>query len=461
MMRRAAIGVLGALLAVPAAAQEVPTLVVSDPSIDIRVDGQLYRDAWSLTWADEPDRTGIEVDGAAPKEMCLVSRDRSACVAIARGETRQLAARYDGKTYRIAITGTGPEARFDAAYRAENAGKVRIGIPEAYELVNIAIALTPYASAHPGLIARGSDYYRDVIAHFGRLRGHPFVLALDHQMTIQPASYVDLKMNGNAFVVDQAGHIAPSPIYDRIGSSMNFLRPYFDEMRAFAAASDFDAFYTAHQPFYDSQVSYVRNDIDVDAMIGWLGRNFPSVEPYDTISIVFSPLVGYNQSMTTISDGDFRELQPHVNFPYPDTIDQNVSDAARPFVAGEILFTELNHGFINPTAKPFADRIAAALSPRADWVRADASADAYPSAQDVFNEMMNWALIDCFALDAAPAADHAAIQQRTRKIMVGRGFTRFPEFDRYLSALYRDRAPGTSLEVLYPQIIGWFEAHAN
>jgi hypothetical protein len=50
-------------------------------------------------------------------------------------------------------------------------------------------------------------------------------------------------------------------------------------------------------------------------MLIWLRREFPDVRAYDTFNIVFSPLVGSNQSVTWFESNGFRELQPHVNFP--------------------------------------------------------------------------------------------------------------------------------------------------
>lgn len=71
--------------------------------------------------------------------------------------------------------------------------------------------------------------------------------------------------------------------------------------------------------------------------------------------------------------------------------------------------------------------------------------------------MMNWGLIDLYAIDKAPPAARAEIAGQVDRIMVDRGFKCFPEFDRFLRQLYASRPRGMALEKLYPQILDWFE----
>ena len=123
------------------------------------------------------------------------------------------------------------------------------------------------------------------------------------------------------------------------------------------------------------------------------------------------------------------------------------------------MFTELNHGFINPTADLYSDRVAAALENRESWVDLERSAASYGWPQGVFNEMLNWALVSLYYADHAPADDRDfLISRNARRQAEGRGFTRSEEFHAFLVELYRNRPEGTTVADLYPQIVDWFAA---
>jgi hypothetical protein len=266
-------------------------------------------------------------------------------------------------------------------------------------------------------------------------------------------------MNGYAFEYDKRGQVVRSRIYHRVawdGTKPNDLLPYLSQMRDFSNKSRFRDFYAAHQSFYQGQVRYFRDEIDIAGMMDWLRSRFPGSRPMDTVNIIFSPLVGWNQSLTLLESNGFRELQPHVNFPYPRPSDAGYSPAAVALRRGYILFTELNHGFINPAAEPYEHEIAAALADRAFWVSKGSAGDNYPNPSDLFNEMMNWGLVSLYLVDKAPAAERSRMIAALDPYMVRRGFLQFPAFNAFLVELYGSRAPGTSVADLYPKIIAWF-----
>jgi hypothetical protein len=83
-------------------------------------------------------------------------------------------------------------------------------------------------------------------------------------------------------------------------------------------------------------------------------------------------------------------------------------------------------------------------------------ADYYPGVS-TFNEYMNWALVSLRFADHAPPAELAPMTEAIDRMMVGRGFVRFPELTRFLLPLYTNRKPGVTLADLYPEIVAWFE----
>ena len=150
-----------------------------------------------------------------------------------------------------------------------------------------------------------------------------------------------------------------------------------------------------------------------------------------------------------------------MNFPYPRDLARSRAETLSPAAAllfrGNIVFTELNHGFINPEADRYGARAAAAVADHDFWVDA-AKGKGYYSGLAAFNEYMNWALVSLRLVDLGPQDELAGMIERIDQMMVAsRGFRRFREFDAFLVDLYRRRKPGTTVADLYPPILDWFE----
>jgi Domain of unknown function (DUF4932) len=448
------------------ASGRVTRLSVGHNPVDVR-EGKTVRTAyWTLSKTARPDVYSVALDRGERREVCFLAEREALCRTVGVGDRFDFVLAFGGFDYPTRLEGTyvPPAAVFDAAYQAAHRGKLRVSVPEVYELVNIAIALTPTVAAHPGLAVTKTPYFEDVERRFGPLRQHPFVRALDEELARNLLSrYSPLKMNANAFVFE-GERIVRSPVYDRTGfpsSVENDLVEYLPQMQDFADQGRFRQFYAAHRELYAAQIATYEHEIDLGAMVTWLRGQFPAVAPYDTISVVFSPLVGSFQSVTWFESNGFRELQPHINFPYGRGSFPDLSPAVLSLERGYIAFTELNHGFINPTAEPFAPRIARALRSRTGWAEPGGPAQSYDDPQSFFDEMLNWGLISLYLVDKAPPGDLDVLLARLeRRMVASRGFLRFPELNRFLVALYRQRPPGATVASLYPQIVAWFEAQA-
>jgi hypothetical protein len=431
--------------------------------IDIRDGDELQVGIWTLNADFNPDMYTVRLDEGERRQVCFISGPASLCRTVGVGDQADFIVTHNGIDYPTRIVGeyVPPAARFDSAYQAAHRGKVTVLVPEVYELVNVAIALTPYAREQKFLVWKDSDYHRDVQSYFAPVASHPFVTWLDQRL--RKNFYSRDKMNAYSFEYDSAGRIVRSAVYDRTSFGQddeNSLLPALEEMRSFSQQSKFRDFYAAHRNLYAEQIEFMRSGLGYERMQAWLRREFPDVTAYDHVKIVFSPLVFGSQSVTWIENNGFRELQPHINFPYEQNFRLAVSPAARTLQRGNLLFTETNHGFINPTAEEYRSAITEALSNRVTWARAGSSSDGYGSPMALFLEHMNWGLVSLYCIDMAPAADvEKLIEANERNMSEGRGFTSFPEFNQFLVGLYRGRAPGTTIADLYPQIIRWFAAH--
>ncbi len=325
--------------------------------------------------------------------------------------------------------------------------------------------MTPTAIQDKNLVYQKSEYYARVQQWFDKFKDHPLIAELDAALQKNLNVYSTMKMNGYAFEFDKKGRIVQSRIYDRTGFAgdrANFLRPYLRQLQSFADASNFRRFYKENSQTYLDQVAFFRDTANLAEMKRWLDKNFPASNDYDTYKIIFSPLVAYNQSSTWFESNGFKELQPHVNFPYPQDLTRNIPDGklspqAEIIFRGNIVFTEINHGYINPEADKYADRVVKAISNRDRWVD-KSKGPGYYAGLASFNEYMNWALVSLRIADYAPRDEQDKMISAIDRMMTERrGFPQFAAFDKFLLDSYRNRPPGQTIADLYPQIIEWFE----
>lgn len=442
-----------------------PSITSGEPRVSYRVGEEMHQNSWILDPELKPDILTVDLEAGQTVEVCFITDQEELCRMTAIGDRHDFDVIYDGVVHQTRIIGRRfvPAAVFTEDYIRETRGRIIPVIPEVYELVNVAIALTEVAREDRWLVYKSSDYYSRVMDRFADFVDHPFVLALNGELTRSRNRYASLKMNGYAFRYDDDGEIQRSEIYDRTGfagSNVNDLLPYLDEMRAFSHETRFREFFASERATYDEQVRFYVEEINLNAMKDWLGRQFPDVDAYDTVRIVFSPLVGGSQSVTWFEQGGFRELQPHVNFPYRRLKD--VSPEGEVIYRGNIVFTELNHGYINPTAERFADRVSRAITSLPFWAT-DRAASNYRTPMAMFNEYMNWGLVALYSIDRAPAEDHDVLLSRLDRFMgeEGRGFLQFAAFRPFLVDLYLNRAPDQTVADLYPEIVAWFEARED
>jgi hypothetical protein len=347
-------------------------------------------------------------------------------------------------------------AHFDDDYRRAYAGTLRIQVPAVHELVNVVIALAP-KGREGGLTHTASDYYEAVQTWFAPHAEHPAVRAIDSVLASVPGSYFNLKMNGYAFDFDAVGRIIKRRHFDRTGmvdEVRNSLEPFVPLLQAFSDAARFRDFYRASAPTYEAQIAFFRDTANLPAMRQWLDSQFPGGKAFDAYNVIFSPLVGNNQSMTWFESNGFSELQPHINFPYASR-NPTRSPAATIIMRGLIAFTEINHGYINPEAERRRAEIARAISNRYHWVDSSRGRGWYGGI-NAFNEYMNWALATLWIAERAPVDQRASMIATVSTFTRQRGFLRFPEFSQWLLTRWEARAPGTTLLDLYPAIIDWF-----
>jgi Domain of unknown function (DUF4932) len=465
-MKSTAVFLATILLSIPANVQDkLPIIRSNSSTVSIQDGDEFKKNNWILVPEAKPDVYEAKLKDGKPQRVTFITDVESISFLVHEGKKYDFIIQRGDDLCYTQIVGVRfvPAAVFDKKYQELHRGKTFIEIPEVYELVNVAIAMTPIGIEDKNLIFKDSDYYKRMREWFDKYSAHPLLVALNGELKRNPGRYFTLKMNGYAFEYDKRGKIVQSKIYNRTGfrdETSNSLKPYLSQLQSFSDETHFRDFYKQNLETYESQIAFYRDTANIAEMKRWLDKNFPASNDYDTYKIIFSPLVAYNQSTTWFSSNGFRELQPHVNFPYPQDARRyygQMSEVGQNVFRGNIIFTEINHGYINPEADKYADRILKAISRRDRWVD-KSKGPLYYGGIGAFNEYMNWALVSLRIVDYAPKDEQDRMIANIDRMMVrNRGFLQFEKFDRFLVSLYRNRPAGKTIADLYPQIIGWFE----
>lgn len=204
-------------------------------------------------------------------------------------------------------------AVFTDAYKKANQGKTIVDVPEVYELINVIFALTDYGKTDA--IDKETAYYPAMMKQFTPYRNSRAVQVIDSLLRTSGDQYNNLKMDSYAFRF-QGDKIVNGGVYDRVSwGEVNTLLPYIPLLEQFASQSKFRSFFQKQQPYYTSLITDFKKNVDVATMKTWLDKQFPTTR-YSAVKMIFTPLVGSNQSANRFDDNGFTEAQCHINYPF-------------------------------------------------------------------------------------------------------------------------------------------------
>lgn len=321
-----------------------------------------------------------------------------------------------------------------------------VQLPEAYELSNIILALTPYGRSDPWEVRKDFPYYEAVMRHFAPHLAHPLLAEVSFSRD-RWREYLSFRTDAVAFAFDQSGKLRRT----RPFSTHDDLSPFDDHLELiedFAAVSGFRAFFADHRDYYDSIIAEYGRYYHVQAMLRFLGERTGESPTARRHLITLSPLVYRMNAHREIDDstsGDFPTLSDHL-------VGAGTGGGGSLVRAVDVhtLFTETSHGFINPVSDRFAEMIRSHF----DYTRWQRDAG-YESALGTFNEYMTWAAYDLFVREEFPAeAAEASLYWHYQNAQ--RGFLYSHLFAGKVRQLYEARREeGGRLEDLYPDLLSW------
>ena len=356
---------------------------------------------------------------------------------------------------------------FDKEYIQKNKNNIQFDIPESYELANIIWTLSPAGQKATDLYKQ-SDYYKKVFTYFSPFLHHPIFSNLSFPDSLYYQKYYEFRENSFAFNFKdpEPGSVVPTllfngPYYFVFGEDLadstlfGKLKPMVED---FAATSEFRKFYYDNLSFYQKAIEREKELLPVRRMWQWLEEQFPA-KKYQSYRVVFSPLIGGSHSTQRYSSPDSKGwFSENVMFicgaDRYDSI-KGLSEKQKEGLMSGIVFTEIDHNYVNPVSSQYKAAIDSAFADRKYWVKKGIASDGYGSTMSVFNEYMTHAAFCLYIKDSYEKSIADFVIEDRESLMVNRrGFIRFKEFDRELLRLYTTEKSIKTAD-LYPLILKW------
>jgi hypothetical protein len=334
---------------------------------------------------------------------------------------------------------------YTEVYKEANDQKANFEIPEVNELAEIATTLTGYSDKN-----RSTSYAKEVEAYFGKYKSHPLIDKLKSQIKDYNNDY-DLRMGAFAHEFDANDKIVAGFYpYSKFGDGKNKFKDLKADFEDFAKTSDFRTFYKNHKAQYEQMTQKQATLMPVRKMWDWLEERFP--DRSQSFKIIFSPLFGGNHNTVWFNNNGFRESIFFVSY-IGENFFVNSNNAIREGNASRIVFTEIDHNYVNPISDRNKSQIEDAIKNVSDWNKGQG----YSSELLTFNEYMTWAVFILYASDNYEKADFEAIKQEAERVMgKNRGFVKFKDFSDNLLAEYQKNKTMKSDE-MFKIALDWME----
>lgn len=327
-----------------------------------------------------------------------------------------------------------------------------VDYPETYELANIILALTEYGKTDKWEVRQGFDYYDKVQEYFEPVNGHPLLDSVNYSRD-KWESFLSFRTDSYAFQFDENNQLKRTiDFYANKG-----FQPFDDHLELindFVQKSNFRAFFAQNKDYYDAVSKRYKKTQYLNEMKTFLTKEFGEQYSSDKkYTIVLSPFVyrmNCHRDIDSTITADFITIPTYV---LSDTITTNEKDIATSI---HNLFTEMDHGYVNPTTTQWKELVAKNFDANL-WDNESGynDSDGYDdSGSAVFNEYMTWAVYDLFLKEYFPnLADEVGLNWSFQN--ESRGFEYPQLFTQQLMTLYNQKEDDETLKDLYPKMLEW------
>lgn len=445
------------------------TLKTNSDFLQIYVDNELVVDNWKIDNSLNPDIFEVEVKS---EKRIVEYRDgkNSISFEIKKGDTIDFVViDKNNLPANQRIVAVEPNINFTDSYIKKYKGKTIVDIPEVSELVNIIMVLHKDAEKDENMFDTSTDYYKRVKAYFEPYKTHPIIDTIqkyianieykeDYKASVFSNEsywyYYAMKMNACAYKFDNQGNIKNEGIIREIAKGWSPFDPMKDIalIQDFANHSNFRKFYTDNKAYYNHLLDIYSKLNPIQKMQNWLDNKFKF--NYGSYVIYFSPLIGGAHSTNGFEDNGFN--QTYMFIARAD-FDKKLSPAINELSESRVVFTEIDHNYVNPISDKFIKEINSNFDNREVWAKGEHTS-AYETPYKVFNEYMTFAVYSLYVLDNFTSRDFEEyIPKMENKMIEDRGFVNFKEFNRELIEIYK-KDKNQPIEQIYIKILDWSKA---
>ena len=181
--------------------EKLPVIRSNSSVISIQDGDEFKKNEWTLVPEAKPDVYEAQLKNGKPQRVTFITDVESISFLVHEGKKYDFIIKYNDTLCYTEVIGVRsiPAAVFDKKYQDAHRGKTFVEVPEVYELVNVAIAMTPIAIEDKNLVYKDSDYYKRMREWFDKYSDHPLITALNGELKKNYNRYFTLKMNGYAF----------------------------------------------------------------------------------------------------------------------------------------------------------------------------------------------------------------------------------------------------------------------
>ena len=321
---------------------------------------------------------------------------------------------------------------------------VKIEVTESYELSNIILALTQYGRTDPWDVQKVSPYYDEILKYFEPVKSHPLLDSVNYSRQ-KWEKFLGFRTDMYAFNFDKNGVLKRQYPFNSFGPIE--VDKNIDLINDFITKSNYRKFYANHIDLYNKIEANYKEYYFLNKSKLFLDKiaKKPKSDNRKKYKIAISPLVGGQNchrdtdSLTTV---DFPNISK----------DLILGNLEKDFIArvseNHSIFTEIDHGYINPISDKYAKLIATNFNLE-KWDKKSG----YPGINS-FNEYMTWAVYELFIKENFPnIADSISLQYQYTNS--NRGFVAQNLFSKKVSELYFSKKGDKKIESIYKPLLKW------
>lgn len=334
-------------------------------------------------------------------------------------------------------------SNFDEDYVLKSKEKIEISIPEVYELANIALYLSECSKLtgnHPD-----SEYTRRVNQHFSPFKDHQLIQVLNKNCSESKYwdVYYGFRENSNCFSFDSSNRLQYDTRYKQVyWDNTKIFGGHFRDMlylvQDFVDKTKFREFYKENLEYYNSLVNTQTRLLPMKRMWEWIENEFP--QKMDNYKVFFSPLIVGSHSTQRFSKGFFRDPEYQecimfINSPQNLELNKEYSEELKKGIMSGIVFTEIDHNYVNPTSDRHFEAIKRLIADKDIWATQEVQRN-YKGEYAIFNEYMTHALFCLYVNENYQGKVRDELINRRIDLMERRGFPKFNQFnDIFLSKM--------------------------